>query len=93
MAMAERGNVLVGLNTVAELTSLAPPGFHRVVGGASITGGGRPTWTEAQQSRLSGLCGPAQWVHLTCFIAAEAALRVTVPSKFLTNLSSVVPWT
>lgn len=93
MAIAEWGNVLVGLKTTAGLTSTDPPGFHSVVCGASITGGGRPTWTDAQQSRLSGLWGPAQWVHWIFFIVAEAALRVTVPSGFLTNRSSVPPWT
>ena len=93
MAIWECGKVLVGLNTTSCLARVPPPGFHIVVGGASITWGGRPTWTVAQQSRLSGLCGPAQCVHWSRFIAADAALRVTVPSAFFTNRSSVDPCT
>ena len=91
--MAEWGNVLVGLNATAGLAKTTPPGFQSVVFGASRTIGGRPTWTEAQQLRFSGLCGPAQWVHWIFRIVAEATLRVTVPSGLLTKRSSVVPWT
>lgn len=90
MAMAECGKVLVGLKTTLVFAT-APFGLHRVVGGASNTTGSRPTWTVAQQLRLSGLCGPGQWVQPIRFIVAEAAFRVTVPSPLTTKRSRVVP--